>query len=103
MYLSAASMTTAMPASNQNVDLKGPYVDYIESDAVGRNSANPKSKGDPRSLTNIETIALVVDRPKADFKLETIFLDEIRGDELLIDMKYSGICHTVQLFILASH
>lgn len=44
---------------------------------------------------NVKTQALVVNEPKADFKLETVYLDEVRGDELLIDMKFSGICHTV--------
>lgn len=43
---------------------------------------------------NIETVALVVTEPKADFKLTPIILDEVRDDEVLIEMKYSGICHT---------
>ncbi len=46
------------------------------------------------SFKNIETVALVVDEAKADFRLQPIILDEVRGDELLIEMKYSGICHT---------
>ncbi|KAF2480732.1 chaperonin 10-like protein [Neohortaea acidophila] len=46
------------------------------------------------SFKNIETVALVVDEAKADFKLQPIVLDEVRGDEVLIEMKYSGICHT---------
>lgn len=45
--------------------------------------------------SNIETIALVVNKPGDDFKMADIVLDEVRGDELLIEMKYSGICHTV--------
>ncbi len=45
--------------------------------------------------TNIETIAYVVHGPKEDFKLETIVLDDIQDNEVLVDMKYSGICHTV--------
>ncbi|CAK7231252.1 hypothetical protein SBRCBS47491_007868 [Sporothrix bragantina] len=48
-------------------------------------SANP---------TNIETVALVVSEPKADFTLTPIVLDEVRPDEVLVDMHYSGICHT---------
>ena len=39
--------------------------------------------------------ALVVEEPKADFKLMPITLDEVRADELLVEMKFSGICHTV--------
>ena len=45
--------------------------------------------------TNIETEAFVVDSPNAPFKLTPIILDEMREDEFLIEMKYSGICHTV--------
>ena len=44
--------------------------------------------------SNIETIGYVVHGPKQDFKLEDVVLTEMQDDELLIDMKYSGICHT---------
>lgn len=47
------------------------------------------------ATTNIETEAFVVDSPNAPFKLTPIVLDEMREDEFLIEMKYSGICHTV--------
>lgn len=43
----------------------------------------------------IETIAYVVHKEKEDWKLEDIVLSDIQDNELLIDMKYSGICHTV--------
>lgn len=49
------------------------------------------------SLTNIETEALVVTKPGDDFRLTPITLDEIRGNEVLVEMKYSGICHTVSV------
>lgn len=49
------------------------------------------------SVTNIETEAFVVTEPKAPFKLTPISLDEVRGNEILVEMKYSGICHTVRL------
>lgn len=45
--------------------------------------------------TNIETVGLVVDNVDADFKLMPITLDEVRSDEVLVEMAYSGICHTV--------
>jgi Zn-dependent alcohol dehydrogenase len=51
------------------------------------------------STKNIETIAYVCHGPKEDFKLENIVLDDIQDNEVLVDMKYSGICHTVGLFI----
>lgn len=47
------------------------------------------------SFTNIETEALVVAKPGDDFKLTPIILDEVKGNEVLVEMKYSGICHTV--------
>lgn len=47
------------------------------------------------SFTNIETEAFVVHQPGDDFKLTPIVLDEVRGNEVLVEMKYSGICHTV--------
>lgn len=47
--------------------------------------------------TNIPTKALVVEEVNAPFKLVDIVLDEVRSDELLIEIKYSGVCHTVSL------
>ncbi|KAL3465586.1 chaperonin 10-like protein [Aspergillus heterothallicus] len=38
--------------------------------------------------------AYVVHGPKSPFQLETIYLDEIRDNELLIEITHSGICHT---------
>lgn len=49
------------------------------------------------TTTNIETEAFVVDEPNAPFKLTPVILDEVRDDEFLIEMKYSGICHTVNI------
>lgn len=50
----------------------------------------------PNTMKDIETIAYVLQEPQADFKLTDIILDEVRADEVLIEMKYSGICHTVR-------
>lgn len=52
------------------------------------------SGGGPHSLTNIETVAYVVEKVKADFSLVPVILDEIRPDEVLVEMKYSGICRS---------
>ena len=49
-------------------------------------------------LRDFETEALVVLEPKADFKLQPIILDEIRDDEVLVEMKYSGICMFTRLY-----
>lgn len=43
----------------------------------------------------LDTEALVVQQAKANFELTPITLDEIRPVEVLVEMKYSGICHTV--------
>ena len=51
--------------------------------------------GSESSPKDFETVALVVNKPGEDFKLTEIVLDEVRDDEFLIEMKYSGICHTV--------
>ncbi|KAI5460559.1 chaperonin 10-like protein [Mariannaea sp. PMI_226] len=46
------------------------------------------------STTNIYTEALVIQKPGDNFEMKTVILDEVRPDELLVEMKYSGICHT---------
>lgn len=50
---------------------------------------------------NFDTEAFVVMKPGDDFKMTPIVLDEVRDDEFLIEMKYSGICHTVCSFLLS--
>ncbi|KAK3385788.1 chaperonin 10-like protein [Podospora didyma] len=42
----------------------------------------------------LETYALVVEAPGAAFTMTPIVIDELRPDEVLIEMKYSGFCHT---------
>lgn len=44
----------------------------------------------------IQTEALVVMAAKEPFTMMPITLDEVRSDEYLIEMKYSGLCHTVR-------
>jgi Zn-dependent alcohol dehydrogenase len=43
----------------------------------------------------IKTEALVMEDVGCDFELTPIIIEELRPDEVLIEMKYSGICHTV--------
>ena len=45
----------------------------------------------------VTTKALVVDKPGAPFVLEDVVLDKLRDNELLVDIKYSGLCHTVRI------
>ncbi|KAJ9607706.1 hypothetical protein H2200_007784 [Cladophialophora chaetospira] len=44
--------------------------------------------------TNIPTKALVVEKPGAPFVLQDVILDEVRPNELLVEIKYAGLCHT---------
>lgn len=43
----------------------------------------------------IPTKAFVVDAPGAPFVLQDVVLDEVRPHEVLVEMKYTGLCHTV--------
>jgi Zn-dependent alcohol dehydrogenase len=45
--------------------------------------------------TSIETVALVVGTPGSGFELQPVVFDEVRDDEYLIEMLYTGVCHTV--------
>lgn len=46
-------------------------------------------------LLPLETEGLVVESSNDGFKLMPVTLDDMRSDEVLVEMKYSGICHTV--------
>ena len=46
-------------------------------------------------VKNIPTKALVVESQGAAFELKSVILDEVRENEVLIEMKYTGVCHTV--------
>jgi hypothetical protein len=48
---------------------------------------------------HILTKAFVVESPKAPFVLQDVVLDEVRESEVLVEMKYTGICHTVSTLI----
>lgn len=56
------------------------------------NPASATQQSDSNSFRNIETVAFVVREPKADFELVPVVLDEVRSNEVLVEMKYSGIC-----------
>ncbi|OAA52998.1 Alcohol dehydrogenase superfamily, zinc-type [Cordyceps fumosorosea ARSEF 2679] len=45
-------------------------------------------------LKQLQTHAYVVDKLGAPFVLRDVVLDEVRDDEVLIEMKYTGLCHT---------
>lgn len=43
----------------------------------------------------IPTTAFVVEEPGAPFVVQDVILDEVRANEVLVEMKYTGLCHTV--------
>jgi Zn-dependent alcohol dehydrogenase len=43
---------------------------------------------------NIHTKALVVTAPGDGFVVQDVVLDEVRANELLVEIKYAGLCHT---------
>lgn len=43
----------------------------------------------------VQTDALVVHQVKDDFKLTKITMGPIRPDEVLVEIKFTGVCHTV--------
>lgn len=45
-------------------------------------------------IKNVSTKAYVVDSPGAPFVLKDVILDEVQEGEVLVDIKYTGICHT---------
>lgn len=48
----------------------------------------------------IHTQAYVVSHKGAPFVLQDVILDEVRPDEVLVEMKYTGLCHTVCLYMI---
>ncbi|KAK4149091.1 chaperonin 10-like protein [Chaetomidium leptoderma] len=42
----------------------------------------------------LETEALVVNSPGGEFEMTPIIIQDLRKDEVLVEMKYSGVCHT---------
>ncbi|KAK3306174.1 chaperonin 10-like protein [Chaetomium strumarium] len=42
----------------------------------------------------LKTEALVVNKPGGEFEMTPIVIQDLRPDELLVEMRYSGVCHT---------
>ncbi|KAL0942757.1 putative alcohol dehydrogenase [Colletotrichum truncatum] len=70
------------------------HVEHIHPIEHGSSANETTNTEEHTELTNIETMAYVVEEVNAEFKLVPVILDGIRPDEVLIEMKYSGICHT---------
>jgi D-arabinose 1-dehydrogenase-like Zn-dependent alcohol dehydrogenase len=43
----------------------------------------------------LETEALVVHKAGGEFEMTPIVIQDLRPDELLVEMRYCGVCHTV--------
>jgi Zn-dependent alcohol dehydrogenase len=47
-------------------------------------------------MTNFQkTQAYVLDEVDGPFVLRDVVIDEVHDDEVLVEMKYTGLCHTV--------
>ncbi|KAH0429152.1 alcohol dehydrogenase [Colletotrichum camelliae] len=82
-----------VPRGGLKADANAEHVEHVEHiERAAGQMANDASNGS--DLKNIETVGYVVEEVNADFKLVPVILDEIRPDEVLVEMKYSGVCHT---------
>ncbi|KAL0778329.1 hypothetical protein CaCOL14_005982 [Colletotrichum acutatum] len=79
------------PSVNQGFKSPTQHVEHVEH---VEDKVTLSQKTSLLGLKNIETEAYVVDKLNADFELVPIILDEIRPNEVLVEMKYSGVCHT---------
>lgn len=70
-------------------------------DTAYKESLEASSNGRPQTkIKDLKTLAVVIDQPKADFKLTPIILDEVRPNEVLVEMRYSGLCKLTYPFLL---
>ncbi|OHW93768.1 alcohol dehydrogenase [Colletotrichum incanum] len=67
------------------------HVEHVEHNTTAGQKTGSTSFA---NIKNHETEAYVVEHVKANFKLLPVVLDEVRPDEVLVDMNYSGVCHT---------
>ena len=51
-------------------------------------------------ITGTKTQAIVVERAGGPWTLQDVVLSELRDNELLVEMQYSGICHTVSQHLI---
>ncbi|KZL68450.1 aryl-alcohol dehydrogenase [Colletotrichum incanum] len=65
------------------------HVEHVEHNTTAGQKTGSTSFA---NIKNHETEAYVVEHVKANFKLLPVVLDEVRPDEVLVDMNYSGVC-----------
>ncbi|KAF4912523.1 Aryl-alcohol dehydrogenase [Colletotrichum fructicola] len=79
-----------VPRGGLKADANSEHVEYVEHiERAAGQTANNSSNGSDQK--NIETVGYVVEEVNADFKLVPVILDEIRPNEVLVEMKYSGV------------
>lgn len=80
-----------VPRGGLKADANSEHVEHVEhiERAVGQTANNASNGSDQK---NIETVGYVVEEVNADFKLVPVILDEVRPNEVLVEMKYSGVC-----------
>ncbi|OHE97203.1 AreB protein [Colletotrichum orchidophilum] len=83
----ALGLTLGIPQGLKKATEHVEHIEHVKDTSAGL-------KTSLLGLKNIETQAYVVDKVNADFQLVPIILDEIRPNEVLVEMKYSGVCHT---------
>lgn len=74
------------------VDAGSEHVEHIERIETAVPAGQSTNTTKTEQFKDIETVAYVVEEVHADFKLVPVILDEVRPDEVLVEMKYSGIC-----------
>jgi hypothetical protein len=86
------TLPAALPEFPRDLDSTVAQVENItlvgDPTRGGAKQAAEEKKSDSK---NIKTRALVVNEPKADFEMQGVILDERRENEVLVEMKYSGI------------
>ncbi|KAF3808855.1 Aryl-alcohol dehydrogenase [Colletotrichum gloeosporioides] len=81
-----------VPRGGLKADANAEHVEHVEH--IERAANQTTNASNASDLKNIETVGYVVEEVNADFKLVPVILDEIRPNEVLVEMKYSGVCHT---------
>ncbi|KAJ0354497.1 hypothetical protein COL154_011730 [Colletotrichum chrysophilum] len=79
-----------VPRGGLKADANSEHVEHVEHiERAAGQAVNNASNGSDQK--NIETVGYVVEEVNADFKLVPVILDEIRPNEVLVEMKYSGV------------
>ncbi|TDZ71601.1 Aryl-alcohol dehydrogenase [Colletotrichum trifolii] len=86
-------MTFGIASGTKGVSPYDPKIDSEHIERVEQSASADYTTATEQDdkFTSIETEAYVVEKVHADFQLVPIILDEVRPDEVLVEMKYSGV------------